>query len=63
MKYDLWNHSRVKALFEVLAGDVGTQHANQLISDAEFLAAIREAIGKDLQTSEGAIDMNTGLQY
>ena len=62
MMYDMINHMRVKALADLLRGDVGQQHANELITDAEFLQEIREVIGELYQAPDGSVDMNTGLR-
>lgn len=62
MQYDMINHMRVKELFELLAGDVGTQHANHLITDAELIAEIRAALSFEYTPPSGTVDINTGLQ-
>lgn len=64
-RFDEVNHDKVRALEELLNGDkaLGWQQYNNLITDFEFIEAIRAALGEVSQPEAGMIDRNTGMKY
>lgn len=64
-RFDEVNHNKVIELGLLLSGEreLRWQYHNNLITDFEFIEAIRAALGEVSQPEAGMIDRNTGLKY
>ena len=62
---DQINSILVEDFFELIntEGGIMDQYANNLITDYEFLEALRSCIGGRVVPQQGWIDCNTGLVY
>lgn len=63
--YDEVNHDKVRALEELLNGTngIGWQHYNNILTDYEFVEAIRAVLGEKNVPESGSIDRCTGLLW
>ena len=62
---DTTNRNKVMALEDLLNGEqaIGWQHMNEVLTDYEFIEAIRRVIGEPCPPEAGMVDINTGLKY
>ena len=62
---DTANRSKVMALEDLLNGEraIGWQHTNEMLTDYEFIEAVRSALGESCPPEAGMVDINTGLKY